>query len=250
MSIFLGSGQPTNIYLGSNQVQTVYSGNNLVYNSAPPPYDGIVTSGLYIDYRQSTYVTGSGIWSSSVAISSSISGTFSSLPSVVSSSVLFNSTTNLTSTYISASEAHAAFTVVVYAKYNSPGNNAEMWDRSNNLYKRWLHNGEPDRYWIINSTGTDYGLDEVSGSVWTNANFFVDTLVGTGSSFIQYQNQALTQNNNTASPTRTNWATNGASSGFRMRPFPSYVKRVLVYDRGLTAAEVLQNYNALTGSNN
>jgi hypothetical protein len=249
MSIFLGSGQPTNIYLGSNQVQKVFSGNNLVYD-ANPPYDGVVTSGLYMDFRQSTYVTGSGIWSSSVAISSSISGTFSSLPIVTDSSVLFNSTTNLTSTYISASEAHAAWTVVIYSKYNSPANNAEVWDRSNNLYKRWVHNGAIDRYWIINSTGADFGLEEVSGSTWTSANYFVDTLVGTGSSFIQYQNQALTQNNNTATPSQTNWATVGASSGFRMRPFPSYVKRVLVYNRGLTAAEVVQNYNALTGSNN
>jgi hypothetical protein len=190
-----------------------------------------------------------------VAISSSIVGTFPSLPIVASSSVQFNSLTAMTATYQSASEAHSQWTVVIYAKYNSPATDAKIWNRSNDgsrnsFTKRWIHNGEPDRYWIFNSQGSDFGLDEVSGSVWTNENFFVDTLVGTGSSFIQYENQALVQNNNTATTSQVNWAINGGSLGFQVNGFPAFIKRVLVYDRGLTSAEVLQNYNALLVSNN
>ena len=226
----------------------VYLGNNLVFSQTTAPYDDVITSGLYMDFRQSTYTTGSLIWSSSVAVSSSISGAFSSEPQVLSSSVYLTSDT-LTATYVSASEAHSDWTVVIYSKYNSPANNSTVWNRSANLTKRWVHNGATDRYWIINSSGTDYGLDEVSGSTWTNSNFFVDTLVGSGSSFVQYQNQALAQNN-TATTAKVNWATNGGSSPLEIKVSPAYVKRILVYNRALSASEVVTNYNALTGSNN
>lgn len=230
-----------------SEVTKVYSGANLIYDVVAP-YDDVVTDGLYMDFRQSTYTTGSLIWSSSVAVSSSISGAFGSEPQIISSSVYLTSDT-LTATYISASEAHADWTVVVYSKYNSPSNNSTVYNRGANLTKRFVHGGGTDRYWIINSSGTDYGLEEVSGSTWLNSNFFVDTLVGTGSSFIQYQNQAQTQNN-AATTAKVNWATNGGSSPLEIKITPAYVKRILVYNRGLTAAEVLQNYNALTGSNN
>jgi hypothetical protein len=232
---------------GISEVRNVYLGNNLIYN-VEAPYDNVVTDGLYMDFRQSTYTTGSLIWSSSIASSPQISGAFSSEPQVLSSSVYLTSDT-LTATYVSASEAHADWTVVIYSKYNSPANNSTVWNRGANLTKRFVHNGATDRYWIINSSGTDYGLEEVSGSTWLNSNFFVDTLVGTGSNFIQYQNQAQTQNT-AATTAKVNWATNGGASPLEIKISPAYVKRILVYNRALTADEVVTNYNAMTGSNN
>lgn len=213
-----------------------------------PASDGVVTDGLYMDFRQSTYEAGTTNWSNSVSVSSSISGTFSNVPSVVSSSISFASSINLTATYISASEAHSDFTVVVYTKYNNPANNSTTWQRSSNFRKRWVIGGA-DRYWIINSSGTDYGIDAISGSAYYNDNFFVDTLVGSGSNFKQYQNNVL--NADVAATTaNVNWATNGGSGSFYLETNPSFVKRILVYNRALTSDEVTTNYNALTGSNN
>jgi hypothetical protein len=252
MPIYLGNIQIPDITVGNNNVQSVYRGDSLVFGRVVNPEP--LQSGLYIDYRQSFYSSGSLLWNNS--LSNGISGTFSALPiySSDSSSVLLSGSVTLSSTYISASEAHSDFTVVIYSKYLNMADNDGVWLRGGNgtslnggMQKRFVAGGG-NSFWIVRTDGVDTGLDEVSGSTYLSNNFVMDTLVGTGSSFIQYENEALTQ---TAAATtdRVDWAINGNTGSFDVE-VNGYVKRILVYNRALTAQEVNDTYTVLAQSTN
>jgi hypothetical protein len=252
MAIYLGTTQIADINVGNNNVQSLYRGDTLVFGKVAGPEPP--QNGLYIDYRQSFYSSGSLLWNNS--LSNGINGTFNALPLYVSdsSSVLLSGSVALSSTYISASEAHSDFTVVIYSKYFNMGDNSGVWLRGGSgtslnggMQKRFVAAGG-NSFWIVKTDGLDTGLDEVSGSTYLSNNFVMDTTVGSGSSFIQYENEALAQTV-AATTDRVDWASNGNTGSFEV-DVNGYVKRILVYNRALTAQEVYDTYIVLAQSTN
>jgi hypothetical protein len=233
--------------------QSVYLGTKLVYGK--PVVGAFETK--YIDFKQSTYTSGSLIWSSSNMVNSPISGVFTASPVIESQSVKFNGTLELNATYISQSYAHTDWTVVAYYKSAvSVGNVSNLWEHGSGFpgnpgQAKRIVNDAGDTYWILSTggTGAEYGFNEVSGASFINSNFIVDTITCSGSTASQYENGVLTQTQNVGS--NGSWAY-GATNGLKLRfsNNNTWVKRVQVYNKALTQAEVVAVYYDIINGNN
>jgi hypothetical protein len=120
----------------------------------------------------------------------------------------------------------------IFSKANGFGN-------SGNIY---LEYSGTDLTAVIRGLGNPDFYTSLSNNTWHEV-----TLCWDGTTFKSYVNGSFVSNLNQGTASSQNVQVKIGNSGGNNEPFAGQISNVKVYTKGLSAAEVLQNYNALKG---
>jgi type 1 fimbria pilin len=95
---------------------------------------------------------------------------------------------------------------------------------------------------VIRGLGNPDFYTSLSNNTWHEV-----TLCWDGTTFKSYVNGSFVSNLNQGTASSQNVQVKIGNSGGNNEPFAGQISNVKVYTKGLSAAEVLQNYNALKG---
>lgn len=240
----------------SNAQESFFRGNNnyvvpVVVDQSPP----IVTSGLilYLDASDISSYAGSGnIW---VDKKGNANGTINGAVNFVSNGrASYFNFPGANNAYInsSSSRAYKDFTIVFQPDFSSfgysgghtlfskgPGVDVSLRFWSQNFADPANTNGNPASVWGVPNSNSNGSTD------WAGTNSMYLNGVNQTSTFfplVNGWNILGGQNNTTASWGSFSYC---LGAGYNSRAFQGKIAFVLMYDRSLTSAEQLQNYNAL-----
>jgi hypothetical protein len=226
------------------------------YLSPASNYAGaVVPQGLIVRYDATTY-SGSGAWSNTAALGTNFNATVEAgTPSknTAGNGIVLNGATNFTFSNIAVGNA---WSVSLWMKRTGTSGQASSWITQN-------YSGTTMNMGVYtNDSGTGVGTDQVTGSFFTGdwrkcgattlaLNTWVNvTYTWNGSLLTSYANGA-SNSASTLAFTATD-AGNAYRIGRRWDGGASYILgeigQVLIYNRALTASEVLQNYAATSNT--